>query len=233
VTIAGSIRRALATRGVVVTRRRSLRFGVDELVDIERLLPRVDVVLDIGANDGSTALSFASAFADARVYAFEPIPSTFATLAREVAGHSRIACFNVALGAGESELTIRLKAKSGHNSLLDVAEPGPGAVTVTVTTGDSWASAQGIEHVDVLKIDTEGYELEVLRGFERLLQAGRVACVLAECELERVTKEPHASFFDLYEHLTERGLGLVSLYTDAIWSNRFARGNALFMRRVS
>ncbi len=229
-TFSAHVRRALAARGIVVNRRKSLRYGSDELVDVARLVPRVDVILDVGANDGRTALAFASEFGGAWIYAFEPIPSTFASLERAVAGDPRIECFGVALGAAESETTIRLAAKSGHNSLLNVSQPGPGAVTLEVTTGDSWATARGIDRIDVLKIDTEGFELEVLKGFERLLADGRVACVLAECEFERVTKEPHTSFFDLYEHLTQRGMGLVSVYTDAVWSNRFARGNALFMR---
>ena len=73
----------------------------------------------------------------------------------------------------------------------------------------------------------------MLSGFTHLLSRGAVVCVLAECEFERVMKEPHASFFDLYAQLKGHGLGLVSVYTDAVWSNRFARGNALFMRTAA
>ena len=230
-TIRSHARRLLADRGIVVTRRRSLRFGTDELVDIQRLLPRVDVVFDVGANEGRTALAFARAF-PARVYAFEPVPSTYAILERAVAGQKRIECFDVALGAEEGVTTIRLAAKSGHNSLLNAARPGTGTVDLRVTTGDAFASAHGIERIDVLKIDTEGFEPEVLRGFERLLSGGCVEAVLAECEFERVTKEPHASFFELYERLVGHGMSLVTLYTDAVWSRRFARGNVLFVRRA-
>lgn len=197
-------------------------------------MPRVEVVLDVGANDGRSAIPFARAFRSARIYAFEPIPSTFSRLVAATAGEPRIECFELALGAREGSETVRLTSKSGHNSLLNVAEPGAaGSVTVSVTTGDAWASAHGVEDVDLLKVDTEGYELEVLTGFEGLLADRRVACVLAECEFERVTQEPHASFFDLYAHLTARKLALVSVYTDAVSSLRFARGNALFVRRVA
>lgn len=229
-TITARVRGLLGARGIVVGRRENLRFGTDELLDVKRLLPHVDVVLDVGANEGQTALAFAAAFREARIYAFEPIPATFSTLEAATKNEARITCFEMALGSTEGEATIRLRAKSGHNSLLHVAEPGPGAVTVTVTTGDSWASAHGVDRVDLLKIDTEGFEVEVLTGFDGFLGEGRVECVLAECEFERVTKEPHTSFFDLYEHLAGHGLRLVTLYTDAVWTKQFARGNALFMR---
>ncbi len=55
--------------------------------------------------------------------------------------------------------------------------------------------------------------------------------MLVECEFDRVRPEPHTSFFELYEHLTKRGMGFTTLYTDSVFSNRFAWGNALFVRR--
>ena len=202
------------------------------MLDLERLLPRVTTIVDVGANEGRMALLFARAFPEARVFAFEPVPSTFSILRARTSDIPRIRCFDVALGDHDGEVTIRLAERSGHNSLLNaVADPGPETVTLQVTRGDAWASANDVEDIDVLKIDTEGYDLAVLDGFERLIAAGKVQSVLVECEFDRVRPEPHTSFFELYHHLTPRGMGFTTLYTDSVSSNRFAWGNALFVRR--
>jgi FkbM family methyltransferase len=233
VSAASRMQSLLAGLGVVAHRRKHIHYGHDALIDIGRLLPQVSVILDVGANKGQSALPFARAFPEARVYSFEPVASTFQILKQRTAKVSRIQCFDLALGADDFETTIRLAEWSGHNSLLNVAEVERGTATVRVTTGDAWADAHGVEHIDLLKIDTEGYELKVLAGFEKLLAASKVSAVLAECEFERVTPEPHTSFFELHDHLAQRGFGFVTLYTDAVMFNRFAWGNALFLRSNS
>jgi FkbM family methyltransferase len=231
VSLVHRIQRRLASYGIVTHRRRNLRYGSDPMLDLERLLPSVTTVLDVGANEGQMALSFAEAFPDARVFAFEPVPATFSNLVERTADMPQIECFDVALGPCEDDVTIQLADRSGQNSLLNaVPEPGPDTVTLRVTTGDAWASEHGVEHVDVLKIDTEGYDLNVLSGFEALLAEGRVEAALVECEFDRVRPEPHTNFFELYEHLTTRGMGFTTLYTDSVNRHRFAWGNALFTR---
>lgn len=200
------------------------------MLDLERLLPGVATVFDVGANEGQTALAFAQHFPDAQVFSFEPVPSTYSILEARTSDVPSIHCSQVALGDRETEETIALAPKSGLNSLLNTAEPGPGTTTVHVTTGDAWASAHDVAHIDVLKVDTEGYDLEVLHGFEHLISAGEVEAVLVECELERVRPEPHTSFFKLFEYLTARGMSFTTLYTDSVFAKRFAWGNALFVR---
>ena len=146
--IAQGIQQALAAVGLVVRRRKHLHFGHDAVFDAARLLTDVSVIADVGANDGQTALTWARAFLAARVFAFEPVPETFATLTARTAHEPRIECFNVALGAQEAKRTIRLAAASGHNSLLHAAAPGAGTVTVAVTTGDAWAADHDVEQID-------------------------------------------------------------------------------------
>lgn len=202
------------------------------MLDLERLVPQAGTIFDVGANEGQTALTFAQHFPDARVFSFEPVPSTYAILESRTSDVPSIHCAQVALGDHEGAETIALTPKSGQNSFLNAIEPGVETATVRVTTGDAWASAHDVAHVDVLKVDTEGYDLEVLKGFDGLMSAGEVEAVLVECELERVRPEPHTSFFTLFEYLTARGMGFTTLYTDSVFAKRFAWGNALFVRRL-
>lgn len=201
------------------------------MLDLGRLLHDVTTIVDVGANEGQTALAFARSFPDARVFALEPVPSTYSILTRRTSSAGNVRCFQVALGDREHETTIALAAKSGQNSLLNLAEPGPETLTLNVTTGERWAAIHEVTHIDVLKVDTEGYDLAVLAGFERFLLAGSVEAVLVECELARVRPEPHASFFELFDYLTARCFGFTTLYTDSVFARQFAWGNALFVRR--
>src|SRR6478609_2926026 len=126
VTFTGMVKRLLAACGIVVHRRRHVPFGHDALFDIARLMTTVSIVIDVGANEGQSALPFAQAC----VFAFEPVPETFSILRDRTESEKRIRCFNLALGAQEGDVTIRRTDSSGHNSLLHPAEPGEEAVTV-------------------------------------------------------------------------------------------------------
>ena len=162
------------------------------MLDLEPLLPRVATILDVGANEGQMALPFARAFPEARVFAFEPVPSTFSVLRARTSGVPLIRCFDVALGAYDGEATIRLAERSGHNSLLNVvAEPGPDTVTFPVIRGDAWASANEVEHVDVLKLDTEGYDLEVLDGFESSSRPARFSRFSSSASSTKFARATH------------------------------------------
>jgi hypothetical protein len=80
-----------------------------------------------------------------------------------------------------------------------------------VTTLDEYCAANGIERIDLLENDTQGYELEVLRGAESLMAAGRIRLVY----LELIFSEMYEGLppFDLvYRFLVDRNFGLVALY---------------------
>jgi hypothetical protein len=59
VRLARAIQRALADRGIVDHRRRSIRFGNDPVLDVERLVPRVSTILDVGADEGDVTIKLA------------------------------------------------------------------------------------------------------------------------------------------------------------------------------
>jgi FkbM family methyltransferase len=220
----------LARYGVLVYRQQLLPYGVDPAFDIKRLFGGARCIVDVGANVGQSATYYAKAFGDATVYSFEPVGSTFAQLKANTRGEKRIRCFEQGLGAHEHEATIRLTCPT-QSSLLNAASDGDSrenTATVSITTGDAWAAAQGVGSIDLLKIDTEGYDLEVLKGFAGMLSRGKIKAVLVECEFDRVTVEPHGNFFELYRLLTGYGMRIVTFYTDSATPRGMAWGNALF-----
>src|SRR5688500_4768537 len=103
---ADHLKRLASAAGLTFMRRRSTPFGVRWLDDLA-VFVRPDVVFDVGANVGQTAQEIVSAFPSARVFAFEPVPSTFRQLEASVAPYPAVICVNAALGAqgGEARVT--------------------------------------------------------------------------------------------------------------------------------
>lgn len=138
-------------------------------------------VLDVGANIGMTTLLH-SQLAD-EVHAFEPSPTTFALLKENVgtAACENVTLHNFGLGqaAGASELTYSADNRSGAYVSDNVkASEGHMVETIRIETMDAFARDSGIGSVDMVKVDVEGFELNVLRGGASTLARHRPAMVL-------------------------------------------------------
>jgi len=140
----------------------------------------VKVVADVGANKGAWAREALRIFPHAHIHAFEPSRTTFEELACALGAEPRVSLYRVGLSSTEGSATLYSdQSASGLASLtrrrldhfgieLDMEE------TVHVTTLAHWLEAENIPHVDVLKLDVEGHELDVLRGAEGRLDRVRV-----------------------------------------------------------
>lgn len=105
-------------------------------------------------------------------------------------------------------------------------------VEVPVDTLDSFCAERRIQRVNLLKIDTEGYEMNVLKGSERLLKGNCVDFILAECEFFRRDGEPHGDFMEISRFLLPFGFHVVSFYTGGVDGLGWVWGDVLF-RQVS
>jgi FkbM family methyltransferase len=147
--------------------------------------PHWRVALDLGANQGDWALTVAAHNDGCRVHCFEPSPSTAEQCRRNTRRHEAITVHNV--GAGDRDGTLAFH-DYGAGSVLSsfVAREGSvgmkaeRVVEVPVVTLDRWLDAQGVDRVDFLKIDTEGFEMPILRGARGSLGSGRIGCVQFE-----------------------------------------------------
>lgn len=130
-------------------------------------------VLDAGANAGIYAIQ--QALRGARVYAFEPNPDCFRRLSKSVATNNLtddVIAFDWALGAAPGVGTLIVSPDAtpcGAVEAIGADAVSTGDVTVRIVSLDHVVSEQGIGHIDLLKIDTEGAEVDILRGAERTL----------------------------------------------------------------
>ena len=128
-----------------------------------------DCVVDVGANIGAFALYQACKKRAKAVIAFEPSPTVFKRLEANVAlnGLRNITTVNAAVGDLCGSLPF-LELPMSMNSRV-AAGSELGATIVPATTLDSSLLKLGVARVNLLKIDTEGYETHVLRGATGIL----------------------------------------------------------------
>lgn len=158
---------------------------------VKNVLPKLQLgdrpsFMDVGANAGEYSELLLASFANASVHAFEPHPQTFVTLSQNVGG--RVQCHPLALGAqkGAFHLYDRggddggIRASLAKEALERVQSKPLTAYSVTVSTIDDFVKQHSISLIDFIKIDTEGFEMDVLKGARDTLSQGRIGAIQFE-----------------------------------------------------
>jgi len=204
--------------------------GISPFVDSKRIGVPVRTILDGGANVGSTALSLTKAFPEAQIDCFEPVAETYRRLVENLR-HTRCRCHRLGVGAKAGESTIHVGGKDVLSSIVDASE-GTSQEVITISTVDDFVASHAIETVDLLKIDTEGYDLEVLKGAEATIRRGGIRLVYAEVGF--LGEVRHVTLPAMMDHLISRGFAFLGLYEQfSLWRDRsrLSYANALFTRQ--
>ncbi len=190
------------------------RLGIDLQNDIIRLSAQepVRVVLDVGGNVGQTACEYTSYFPQAQIYTFEPVPASFAKLQSAVANLPRVKAFQMAVGSSTGTVFMNVGDDSQLNSIVKVKD-STSVIEVPLDSLDHIVSSLSLDQIDLLKIDVEGFELEVLKGAVRLFAEKKVRFLVIECILQPNAEMPHTDFLDVLEVLNKAGFCCVTLYS--------------------
>lgn len=213
----------------------SLPKGVDVFHDISRYGYGVHVqnVMDVGANVGDFAAAVLHLPALQKVICVEPSKANFEALALRFASEARVRCIRKALGSNSGTCRLHLSESSMFHSVRPLHGNEAGIEDVLMATVDELSAEFGWAHVDLLKTDTEGFDLEVLTGADTLMSGNGVFLVLCEVGFHE-DDDRHTSFTGVWNLLSGRGFDLVGFYEQsAFWhwhSLDFA--NALFINRV-
>lgn len=162
------------------------------------------VVVDVGANIGASVLFFKSRFPDARVYAFEPVPSNFEILKRNAAELPGVSLHMEALGEADGELELIHSGNASNEGGWGFEQPAgelsgrEQRIRVPISASGRRLAELGVREIDVLKLDTEGSEAPIVRGLGPLL--GRTRVILGELHGKRD--------FALLDHLEESGFDI-------------------------
>lgn len=170
------------------------------------ILPERPVVVDVGANVGQFNLFARQYLGARRIVSVEPDPVSFELLrCNAVLAADCLCC---AVSDREGEVLFHVASESSQLSSY-LAQPDAGyrgSFTVPARTLDAIVVELGVGEVDLLKIDTEGSELDVLKSAEDLL--ARTRYVLVEMS---VFRRSAGNLFRIGTFLEERGFELVRL----------------------
>lgn len=225
------IRSLIGQAGLDVQLLRNVPFGVRWEHDVRGLMgspTTPPTFVDVGANVGQTAQRLVEVFPNSMIYSFEPVPQAFARLQKNTAHLPQVECINVALGNEPGEASITTD-RDGQNTLI-AGVSSAGSVIARVSTLDDFCADRNIQRVDLLKIDTEGFETFVLNGASRMLSKGQIDFVVAECDFIRRPNEPHGDFFEIYAVLAGLGFNMIGLYNGGVDERGWVWGDVLMMR---
>lgn len=143
------------------------------------------VVFDVGANRGQSVSDIRPFLPRARIFSFEPVAATFQLLQQRVARDPLAEAFRLALGETVGPAEIFVGKHSSMSSFHAHWGPATGKEEVETSTVDRMVERLQVPRIHLLKIDTEGHELEVLKGAEASLRTGRITFIQAEVRFDQ------------------------------------------------
>lgn len=178
---------------------------------------RIDLVVDVGANAGQYAWALREAGYRGRIASFEPLSEPYRGLAAASAEDAKWDSWQLALGARSGIARVNVSEDTRNSSVLGVGERHLRAVPDSRALGSESVAIDRLDAVwpriadaaqrPYLKIDTQGYELEVLRGARAVLGA----IVLVEAELSLLpTYDSGPLFEDVLGFLGEHGFAPIA-----------------------
>lgn len=193
------------------------------------------VVLDVGANIGQTAWSLTRYCKSADIYCFEPVRNSFDKLYESYSQHQNVICINKALGSCAGEAIVELHSNSELNTLV-TNQPRKQDLTgeserIAMDTIDTFCDEHKITSIDLLKMDVQGWELEVLKGSNQMISANKVHFIYAEVGFRKDASDMQY-FEELNEFMQNNEYFLCGFYDGFRWGKNkqfLGFSNALYM----
>jgi len=180
---------ALRCNGIAINfpGRHGLTIGEERFLESWLRGGETCVLLDVGANHGAYAAYMHRLCPTARIYAFEPHPRIFAGLKLRAGALPGVEAVNLAVSAAPGEVTLFDFAAADGSTQASLDEGAVrlfGGETVAhqarATTIDAFMAERKLAAIDLLKIDTEGFDLSVLKGARAALRQRAIRAIQFE-----------------------------------------------------
>lgn len=175
-------------------------------------------IFDIGANKGQSIERFRKIFPNSIIHSFEPNKAEFEIISKKYQNDKKIIINNIAIGDKIEKKNFFITALSGTSSFnklnlntqwikkrssqynTSIEGYTKKVVEVDVLTLDQYCKNNSIDTIDIVKIDTQGYEDKILGGSSEILKKNIVKMIELEVMFDDVY-ERHLSFSDIEKYL--------------------------------
>lgn len=213
------IRKLLKKLGVHVIGETQIKRN-DAFYHLKKLLPanKDYVLFDVGAATGDFAAEMKEIFPAAKIYAFEPQAESFKHIQQNYAALCTPyqVAFSNAVGEHDFYITSNgvssslLKPSITHTGLDELTKVDNN-ITVKTDTIDNFCSSNNIKHINLLKLDIQGAELDALKGATQLLQNKMIDVIYTEVEFMSLY-DNQPLFHDIAQYLNGFGYKLYNIY---------------------
>ena len=177
---------------------------------MEEKIEMGNIVVDVGANIGLHTLNMARIVGSTgQVFAFEPDPSNFEILKKNVKinNYKNIILEQKAVGDKHGRTTLYQSDHPGKHRIFPQTEQAKSQVQVELTNLDNYFDSDMIDKINFIKIDVEGLEFSVLKGMKNILKNSKKIKILFEFMPEN-TMEVGFTPIELLNYLTSNDFKL-------------------------
>lgn len=196
----------------------------------QRKINYTPIIFDVGANRGQSIERFKKIFPKSVVHSFEPVFSEYSYMKNKYKNDNSIIINNFALGEISEQKKINVTAKTSNSSFNDInlntrwikkrslqfntTEKNyiKSKENVKIITLDDYCNDKNVDKIDILKIDTQGYEDKILNGSKNMLKSNKLSIIELEIMFDNVYNR-HLNFIDIEKFLIPNDFRLCAIRT--------------------
>ena len=184
-------------------------------------LPYNAVIVEVGSGSGNGSLALCQTYPYGRVYAFEPHPNIYSLLKERVKSCSNISIFNLAVSVSNN--TQYLYGEGDRASLIHLTKDGDNRIAVPCVVLDDWCRINNLDHIDFLRLDAGGFELDIIKSSPEILKS--VIVIVTKTYMSS-NRGLNYSFSKMKNYLDNLGFEFYSH-----WYQEGKEGEATFVRK--
>ena len=222
-------------------------------IDLEDLLKikinENPIIFDVGGNKGQSVTKYKKIFKKPIIHTFEPIKSQFNIINEKFKNDKSVKLNNYALGEIKGEKEFNISAQTGASSFNKINQNSKwievrskeyqttinkfvSSTKVKIFTLDDYFLNNNIDKIDLLKIDTQGYEDKVLQGSINTLKQNKIKAVVTELMFDNVY-DKYLTFSDVEKFLLPNNFRMVGIYlsSNSLFGNLTFFADILYLNK--
>ena len=208
------------------------------------------IIFDVGANKGQSIDRFLKINNNSLIHSFEPNIDEFNYLKKKYGSCDNIKLNNIAVGREKTSKILNITGHSGSSSFFNFKKDTrwiklrskqlgikqedyiTKKIEVEVDTIDSYCEINKIDHIDIMKVDTQLFEEEVLIGSKNMIKDQKIDAIELEITFSSVY-DKYFNFSDLEKYLIQNGyrFSAIRLNNNNIFTGSIFFADVLFLSK--